>query len=109
MLIVFVPVYFNVLQLILFSVLDPRTNSWPLIGDPMPGLTIIGLYLYFVTNWGPNYMKHKKPYELKTLLVLYNFIQVCVSVYIFAEVSKNKTCNFMSNFFSSVDLKKVVI
>lgn len=64
---------------------DPRTNHWPLIGDPWTGLTILGAYLYFVLNWGPKFMKHRKPYELKYTLIIYNFLQVCVSTWIFFE------------------------
>lgn len=48
----------------------------------MPALTILVAYLYFVTTWGPNYMKHRKPYQLKHTLVIYNFLQVVISTYI---------------------------
>lgn len=75
---------FNYLKIL---ILDPRTNDWPLIRDPMPGLTIIFSYLYFVLNWGPKFMKDRSPYELKNLLIVYNFLQVLVSVYLFIEVS----------------------
>lgn len=64
---------------------DPRTLSWPLIKDPSSVLTIIGLYLYFVINWGPKFMKNKQPYELKYPLIIYNFLQVCISTWIFIE------------------------
>jgi elongation of very long chain fatty acids protein 7 len=67
--------------------LDPRTNDWPLIKSPVPGLTIIGLYLYFVNSWGPRYMKDRKPYQFKHTLIAYNFIQVLISFYLFFEVS----------------------
>lgn len=65
---------------------DHRTNDWPLIGSPFPGLTIIGAYLYFVLAWGPKYMANRKPYKLEKLLIVYNFVQVLVSSYIFYEV-----------------------
>ncbi|EEB10552.1 elongation of very long chain fatty acids protein, putative [Pediculus humanus corporis] len=64
---------------------DPRTNDWFLIPSPMPGLIIIACYLYFVTTWGPRYMKDKKPYELKLTLIIYNFLQVLVSIYLVYE------------------------
>lgn len=73
-----------------FYVSDPRTNDWFLIGSPMPGLTILAAYLYFITTWGPRYMKHRKPYELKNTLIIYNFIQVLVSIYLVYEVSIRK-------------------
>lgn len=68
--------------------LDQRTNDWPLIASPVPGLTIIGTYLYFVLSWGPKYMANRKPYKLEKLLIIYNFIQVLVSCYLFFEVNK---------------------
>lgn len=71
----------------LHSRLDPRTNDWPLIKSPVPGLTILGLYLYFVNSWGPRFMKDRKPYQFKNTLLVYNFVQVLISVYLFTEVS----------------------
>ncbi|XP_044726990.1 elongation of very long chain fatty acids protein 7-like [Chrysoperla carnea] len=64
---------------------DPRTNDWFLIKSPMPGLTILGLYLYFTLSWGPRYMQHRKPFSLKNTLIAYNFIQVLVSIWLFVE------------------------
>ncbi|KAL7018401.1 hypothetical protein ACKWTF_010737 [Chironomus riparius] len=64
---------------------DKRTNDWPLIKSPLPGLTLIGLYLYFVNSWGPRFMKHRKPFHMQKLLIVYNFLQVLVSVYLFVE------------------------
>jgi hypothetical protein len=70
---------------------DPRTNDWFLIKSPMPGITILATYLYFVLSWGPHYMKHRKPYKLRNLLILYNMAQVFVSVFLFYEVSPGPT------------------
>ncbi|CAF4756039.1 unnamed protein product [Pieris macdunnoughi] len=64
---------------------DPRTNDWFLIKSPIPGLTIIGLYLYFTLKWGPRYMADKKPFQLQKTLVVYNFLQVIVSIFLFYE------------------------
>ncbi|XP_047515659.1 elongation of very long chain fatty acids protein 7-like [Pieris napi] len=64
---------------------DPRTNDWFLIKSPIPGLTIIGLYLYFTLKWGPRYMADKKPFQLQKTLVVYNFLQVLVSIFLFYE------------------------
>lgn len=60
-----------------------------MIASPVPGMTIIGLYLYFVNSWGPRYMKDRKPFVLKGTLIAYNFIQVMISVYLFTEVCPN--------------------
>ncbi|KAJ0180130.1 hypothetical protein K1T71_004721 [Dendrolimus kikuchii] len=64
---------------------DPRTNDWFLIKNPVPGLTIIGLYLYFTLKWGPRYMADKKPFQLQKTLMVYNFLQVLVSCFLFYE------------------------
>jgi hypothetical protein len=53
----------------------------------MPGLTIVGAYLYFVLSWGPRYMQHRKAYSLSNVLIVYNMAQVLVSVFLFYEVS----------------------
>lgn len=71
---------------ILFKELgDPRTNQWPLLGSPFPGMAIIGLYLYFINSFGPRYMASRKPFDLRLILIVYNFFQVGVSVWLFWE------------------------
>ncbi|GAB0088752.1 Elongation of very long chain fatty acids protein [Sergentomyia squamirostris] len=64
---------------------DPRTNHWAFISSPVPGLTIIGLYLYFVYSWGPKYMSNRKPFKLERTLIMYNLFQVILSTYLFVE------------------------
>ncbi|XP_066581523.1 very long chain fatty acid elongase 4-like [Prorops nasuta] len=60
---------------------DPRTNHWPLIGSPyiMPLFSVS--YLYFVLKCGPNFMKDRKPYNLKTFIKLYNIFQIVANAY----------------------------
>lgn len=72
---------------------DQRTNHWPLISSPVPGLTILGAYLYFTLSWGPKYMANRKPLKLERMLIVYNLIQVIASTYIFYEV-----CIFKDHF-----------
>ncbi|XP_020287670.1 elongation of very long chain fatty acids protein AAEL008004-like [Pseudomyrmex gracilis] len=64
---------------------DPRTHDWFLISSPVPGASIIICYLYFVLTWGPRHMKHRKPYQLKNILIVYNFCQVLLSTWLFWE------------------------
>ncbi|XP_029679363.1 elongation of very long chain fatty acids protein AAEL008004-like [Formica exsecta] len=68
-----------------YDLSDPRTRDWFLIPSPIPGLSIIIGYLYFVLSWGPRYMKHRKPYQLKNILVIYNFLQIIISTWLFWE------------------------
>lgn len=48
---------------------------------------LIILFQFF----GPKFMESRKPYELKKLLVAYNFAQVLFSAWLFYEVS-SPTC-----------------
>lgn len=64
---------------------DARTNDWPLIKSPVPGLTIIAAYLFFVLSWGPRYMANRKPFKLERTLIVYNLIQVIVSTWLVYE------------------------
>ncbi|EZA48152.1 hypothetical protein DMN91_007894 [Ooceraea biroi] len=64
---------------------DPRTEGWFLVSGPGPTLMIIMTYVYFSVSAGPRYMKDKKPYDLKNTLIIYNFIQVLLSIYLFHE------------------------
>ncbi|XP_016916379.1 elongation of very long chain fatty acids protein 7-like [Apis cerana] len=63
----------------------PITKDWFLISGPGPVTMIIVSYLYFSLSAGPRYMKDKKPYELRIPMIVYNFIQVLFSIYIFYE------------------------
>ncbi|KAJ8668552.1 hypothetical protein QAD02_010215 [Eretmocerus hayati] len=64
---------------------DHRTRDWFLLGSPLPGVGILAAYLYFVLSWGPRQMEHRKPFELKKTLVVYNFIQVILSIWLVWE------------------------
>lgn len=72
----------------LFSVcfIDTRTDDFWLVNTPLPVLTILGLYYYFVTDFGPRFMKNRPPFELKKVLVVYNLIQILINVFICFEV-----------------------
>uniref|UniRef100_A0A182Q5E2 Elongation of very long chain fatty acids protein n=1 Tax=Anopheles farauti TaxID=69004 RepID=A0A182Q5E2_9DIPT len=58
---------------------DPLIDSWTLMQTPTPILSITGLYLVFVLWIGPRWMEHRKPFELKRMLIAYNAAQVIVS------------------------------
>lgn len=86
--------YICILKIYLYSLLknifsDPRTASWPLIGSPIPIAIILGVYLYFVNNFGPKMMKDRKPFQLRELMLLYNAGQVFICSYIVYKVSRS--------------------
>jgi hypothetical protein len=67
-------------------VADPRTKDWMLMSGPMPLLTILITYQYFCISAGPRWMKDRKPFDLKNVLIVYNAIQVVFSVWLVNEV-----------------------
>ncbi|ERL88360.1 elongation of very long chain fatty acids protein 1 [Dendroctonus ponderosae] len=63
---------------------DPRThNIYPFLVSPVPISVILFLWHRFVFKWGPEYMKNRKPFELKKIMIAYNICQVMVNSWIF--------------------------
>jgi len=62
-------------------------DSWFLMSSPVPILTILGSYLYFVLKLGPQLMTTRKAFNLQKLLVAYNFYQVLFSLWLCTLVS----------------------
>ena len=59
---------------------DPRNASYPLIGDsPLPAMSIVIAYALFC-KYGPQYMESRKPFELKKVMLVYNFLQVVMNL-----------------------------
>ena len=62
---------------------DPRVQDWPLVRSPLPTLAICLTYAYSVKVLGPHLMKDRKPFELRTPMLVYNFVMIFVSLYLF--------------------------
>ncbi|KAL1490974.1 hypothetical protein ABEB36_011641 [Hypothenemus hampei] len=77
---------------------DPLVDKWLFMHSPIPVFTILALYLYFVLNLGPNYMKNRKPFELKQAMIFYNLYQVLFSLWLCSHVLKVK--NAIPHFLS---------
>jgi elongation of very long chain fatty acids protein 7 len=75
---------------------DPRTQTWFLCGSMTPLIIILATYLYFCMSAGPRFMKNRKPFDLKNLIIAYNAIQVVLSCVIVYEVS----LNFLEEMFN---------
>lgn len=69
---------------------DLRTKTWFLSNNPGALFTILATYLYFCLYAGPRYMRDRKPFELKTTMIVYNIFQVVLSYVLFHEVSKSR-------------------
>jgi len=65
---------------------DKRTENWPLVKSPIPIIVIAVSYLYFVLKLGPDYMKERKPYNLKSIITCYNVAQIISCSYIIYEL-----------------------
>lgn len=70
-----------------YVISDPRTKDWLLMSSPLPQTLIIVFYIYFVMSLGPRLMENRKPFDLKRVLVIYNFSVVAYSVYMCHEVN----------------------
>ncbi|XP_075887713.1 ELOVL fatty acid elongase 8a [Nelusetta ayraudi] len=63
---------------------DKRTDSWPLVYSPVPIICIFLCYLAVI--WlGPKIMARRQPLNLKAVLIVYNFLMVGLSAYMFYE------------------------
>ncbi|XP_034479811.1 elongation of very long chain fatty acids protein AAEL008004 [Drosophila innubila] len=49
-------------------------------------IAVLVLYLIFVLRIGPNFMLNRRPYELKTLIIVHNIVQVVSCVYVVYEI-----------------------
>lgn len=64
---------------------DPRTANWFLVKSFTPLFTILVSYVYFCKYAGPRYMRDRKPFQLKNVIIFYNAFQVIGSAYLVYE------------------------
>ncbi|KAK0140430.1 Elongation of very long chain fatty acids protein 7 [Merluccius polli] len=64
---------------------DARTGDWLLMSSPIPQTIIIAAYVFFVTSWGPRLMMNQKAFDLRGVLIFYNFGVVALSLYMCYE------------------------
>ncbi|XP_076352644.1 uncharacterized protein LOC143248093 [Tachypleus tridentatus] len=67
---------------------DPRVGDWPLMQSPWPTLMLVFCYVYFVKVVGPTWMKDRKPFYLRKLMVVYNFTMVVVNAWLFIQIGR---------------------
>src|SRR5699024_792366 len=53
---------------------DPRVETWFFMQSFAPPFTILLVWSVFVKYLGPRWMEHRKPFSLKTTLLLYNLV-----------------------------------
>lgn len=79
-------------------VTDYRTDDWLIVNTPFPILTIIALYLYLSTNFGPKCMQTRQPFNLKYVIAFYNLFQVVGNLYLVFYVSRTSVTMFYWKF-----------
>ncbi|EDL26469.1 elongation of very long chain fatty acids (FEN1/Elo2, SUR4/Elo3, yeast)-like 4, isoform CRA_a [Mus musculus] len=68
-----------------WTIADKRVADWPLMQSPWPTISISTLYLLFV--WlGPKWMKDREPFQMRLVLIIYNFGMVLLNLFIFREL-----------------------
>lgn len=70
----------------MWSKRDRRMDDWPMMSSPLPTLFLCLSYVFIVKVAGPNYMKDRKPMNIRGFLIVYNLFQVVLSTWIFVEV-----------------------
>ncbi|KAE8750684.1 hypothetical protein FOCC_FOCC002664 [Frankliniella occidentalis] len=59
----------------------------PMVKNPLPVAAIICGYLYFVLSLGPRLMKHRQPFNLDRVMLVYNAVQVIWCGYLIRETA----------------------
>lgn len=70
-----------------FQFSDPRSEHLPLISSPWPIIGLVSLYLYFVLSLGPRWMEKHSPFQIKTVLIVYNSFQIVSNLLVWYYVS----------------------
>jgi elongation of very long chain fatty acids protein 7 len=66
---------------------DQRTSEWFLMSSPLPTAAICLTYAFCVKILGPKLMENRKPFKLREVLIVYNFLQVIFSSWLFYEAA----------------------
>lgn len=67
--------------------LDPRMDLF-LLRAPVQLITTIALYLAIIYKIGPNFMKDRKPFNLRNILIAYNIAQIIFNLVVFVIVNR---------------------
>lgn len=71
-----------------FSFLDERLKDLFLMQSPLPMIGIVSTYLFFVNGRGQDWMKDRKPFELNSIINVFNVVQIFLNLYMGFGVSK---------------------
>lgn len=74
----------------LFEPSNELVDSWVISNNPALIFGVLGTYWMFVYKIGPTWMRDRKPYDPKRLIMAYNIIQVLVCLAMVIWVSSYK-------------------
>lgn len=61
---------------------DPRVDGWFLMSSIWPTLGLSGLYFLIVLKLGPWFMSTRAPFNLRSVLVIYNLMQTVINAFL---------------------------
>ncbi|XKL62136.1 hypothetical protein PGB90_001969 [Kerria lacca] len=70
----------------LFLKFSREVDRWFLMDNPVPVIMIVGFYLLFVIKLGPEYMKDRKPLNIKFIILIYNLYQTIYNLFIVSKM-----------------------
>ncbi|XP_017077180.1 elongation of very long chain fatty acids protein F [Drosophila eugracilis] len=87
----------------MFQGLPADPVKLPLFGSPIPSILIILGYLLLVFKVGPDFMEARKPYNVRSAMLIYNFCQIIMNSvffimgthYLFVKKTYNFRCMAM--------------
>eukprot|EP00058_Branchiostoma_floridae_P020530 XP_002606020.1 hypothetical protein BRAFLDRAFT_129515 [Branchiostoma floridae] len=82
--------------------IDPRTDPWFLVYSPLPIVVLFVLYVLLCV-YGPRIMEKRQPFNLKTIIIPYNFALVGLSAYMFYEMARVCWWFFFSKVIELMD------
>ncbi|XP_054739566.1 elongation of very long chain fatty acids protein 7-like [Anastrepha obliqua] len=73
----------------IFHEYDPIASQLPFLGSPVSIIALSLCYLIVVLLIGPAFMRNRKPFNIKNLILTYNFLQIianCWLCYLFVSI-----------------------
>ncbi|CAN8019112.1 unnamed protein product [Ixodes persulcatus] len=95
------------------SLRDPRTFGWSFTSDPKYIFSVCLGYLYLVKIAGPRWMTNRKPFNLKSVIMVYNLFQVIANAFFFVQYMRhtylggNYSVFCQGNSFSPTDENEI--
>lgn len=74
----------------LFEAPDEVVDSWAVSNNPKLIFAVLCTYWMFVYKIGPTFMRDRKPYDPKTVIQIYNAVQVLVCLGMVIWVSRRR-------------------